>query len=207
MTKNNDLEKPEILSEEDTRKPYISEDGVFHVPIKEGKHAGKYLTYKRGELSAPWVAIWTSMTPSEKIEHLERREQEETERRITDFENQQQDLIDKKIDVLNKEYKSKVENFKRSIENQTKIKNNLKKQKQLNTVNQKAIDPFVDTLADIVNYKKPETIIEKPIAIKEPELPIEKTIEQLAEKRLLEEQDKYDKFFGKGGIASLKRPI
>lgn len=207
MTKNNDLEKPEILSEEDTRKPYISEDGVFHVPIKEGKHAGKYLTYKRGELSAPWVAIWTSMTPSEKIEHLERREQEETERRITDFENQQQDLIDKKIDVLNKEYKSKVENFKRNIENQTKIKNNLKKQKQLNTVNQKAIDPFVDTLADIVNYKKPETIIEKPIAIKEPELPIEKTIEQLAEKRLLEEQDKYDKFFGKGGIASLKRPI
>lgn len=207
MTKNNDLEKPEILSEEDTRKPYISEDGVFHVPIKEGKHAGKYLTYKRGELSAPWVAIWTSMTPSEKIEHLERREQEETERRITDFENQQQDLIDKKIDVLNKEYKSKVENFKRSIENQTKIKNNLKKQKQLNTVNQKAIDPFVDTLADIVNYKKPETIIEKPTAIKEPELPIEKTIEQLAEKRLLEEQDKYDKFFGKGGIASLKRPI
>jgi len=207
MTKNNDLEKPEILSEEDTRKPYISEDGVFHVPIKEGKHAGKYLTYKRGELSAPWVAIWTSMTPSEKIEHLERREQEETERRITDFENQQQDLIDKKIDVLNKEYKSKIENFKRNIENQTKIKNNLKKQKQLNTVNQKAIDPFVDTLADIVNYKKPETIIEKPIAIKEPELPIEKTIEQLAEKRLLEEQDKYDKFFGKGGIASLKRPI
>jgi len=207
MTKNNDLEKPEILSEEDTRKPYISEDGVFHVPIKEGKHAGKYLTYKRGELSAPWVAIWTSMTPSEKIEHLERREQEETERRITDFENQQQDLIDKKIDVLNKEYKLKIENFKRNIENQTKIKNNLKKQKQLNTVNQKAIDPFVDTLADIVNYKKPETIIEKPIAIKEPELPIEKTIEQLAEKRLLEEQDKYDKFFGKGGIASLKRPI
>jgi len=207
MTKNNDLEKPEILSEEDTRKPYISEDGVFHIPIKEGKHAGKYLTYKRGELSAPWVAIWTSMTPSEKIEHLERREQEETERRITDFENQQQDVIDKKIDILNKEYKTKVENFKRNIENQSRLRNNLKKQKQLNTVNQEAINPFAEPFENISNEGKLQKTVEVPIVTKEPELPIEKKIEQLANQRLLEEQDKYDKFFGKGGIASLKRPI